>query len=86
MPMPYIIIADVKYYENGPSVQSYLNIQEEGVFWDDESMEIWDEYYRAASYAKDIRNNKITLSRNFAEVENIRVGRAQIMETGLDTL
>lgn len=78
--MPYIIIADVKYYKNGPSVQSYINIQDEGIFWDDESMEIWDNYYRAARFAERLRNNKIALSRNYVEVKNIRVGRIQIME------
>ena len=82
--MPYIIIADVKYYENGPSVQSYLNIQEEGVFWDDESMEIWYDYKCASSYQKDIKKNRITFSRDYAEVKNIRVGSIQIMTTALD--
>lgn len=81
--MLYIIIADVKYYEGGPSVQSYLNVQEEGVFWDDESMEVWDEYYRAASYLKDVKNNKITFSRSYAEVTNIRIGSIQITAEGI---
>lgn len=84
--MPYIIIADVKYYENGPSVQSYLNIQEEGVFWDDESMEIWTDYYCATNWAARLKNNRIPLSRDYAEVKNIRVGRIQIMATGIDTI
>lgn len=84
--MPYIIIADIKYYEDGPSVQSYLNIQDEGVFWDDGSMDIWDDYQHAANVAEVLRNDGLKLSRSYTEVENIRVGRIRIMATGLDTL
>ena len=79
--MLYIIIADVKYYENGPSVQSYINIQDEGVFWDDESMDVWDEYQRAVRFAEGLRNNEMALSRTYAEVKNIRIGSIQIMAT-----
>ena len=79
--MLYIIIADVKCYENGPSVQSYINIQDEGVFWDDESMDVWDEYQRAVRFAEGLRNNEMALSRTYAEVKNIRIGSIQIMAT-----
>ena len=79
--MPYIIVADVKYYKNGPFVQSYINIQDEGIFWDDKSMEIWDGYQCAARFAKILRNDKIALSRGYVEVKNIRVGEIQIMAT-----
>ena len=76
--MLYIIIADIKYYKGGPSVQSYINIQDEGVFWDDGSMEVWDEYQRAVRFAEGLRNNKMALSRTYAEVTNIRIGSIQI--------
>lgn len=77
--MFYIIIADIKYYEDGPSIQSYLNIQDEGVFWDDGSMDIWDDYQHAVNVAEVLRNDGLKLSRSYAEVENIRVSKIQIM-------
>lgn len=76
--MLYIIIADVRYWDNGSLIQSYINIQDEGVFWDDESMEVWDEYQRAVRFAEDLRNNEMALSRTYAEVKNIRIGSIQI--------
>lgn len=78
--MLYIIIADVKYYEKGPSVQSYINIQDEGVFWDDGSMEVWDEYQRAVRFAEGLRNNEMALSRNYAEVKNIKIQEVKLFD------
>lgn len=77
--MSYIIIADVQYYKGGPFVQSYLNIQDEGTFWDNESMDIWTNYSKAFGWAEDLRNDKVFLSRSYEEVKNIRVGSVQIM-------
>lgn len=81
--MPYIIIADVKYHKNGSFVRSYINIQDEGIFWDDASMDIWGEYQRAVNFAEDLRNDKMVLSRSYTEVKNIRVGRIQITAEGI---
>jgi hypothetical protein len=83
---PYIIIADVKYHELGDFIQSYLNIQGEGAFWDYESMDLWDEYYDAVNYAEDIALENVMLSRAYAEVKNIRVGQIQITVTELNVL
>lgn len=81
--MSYIIVADVQYYKGVPFIQSYLNIQDEGVFWDDGSMDIWDDYQHATNVAEVLRNDGLKLSRSYAEVENIRVGSIQITAEGI---